>query len=490
LKNRSPDEPDADERTRAHARFQLGQNLVVQYRRTGNFNDLEWGLRHVLDAVEATPPDDPDRAKRLEFLANSLLEALQRFSPEEARSELARGHMQLVVSSLQESVRLTPPDDSGLPWRLNSLAVALRLRFDHSRDIKSEGHLQKDVQIPGDIGDLDQAEEVLQKAAAAAADSVQQAAIYGNLGTTLILRYDVTGDRESLNAAVVAYQNAAAVSPPESPHHAGHLRNLALALARSERDEAGVDQAFTEAAQVALDGPASNPMRAVEFLVQMGQRAEAAAHWVEAAEAFAKAQRRLDALFRAQDTRRFQTRQLGEELDVAVRLAYARARAGQLDGAMVTLECGRGRLLSEALMLSEVDPERLRAVGRPDLAEALAQAVADVRRLEGVSLNPDSAAYLHGSAEASQAQSRLNTILRQAGAIPGMDCIAAEPDSGDIRRLVAGEPVGLHGRHSFQRYGGRGAAGSRSGCRTPMAARSDDEGTAPASARIRRRKSR
>lgn len=239
------EEPESDSWERTHARFLLGQGLVERYHRMGNLSDLEWGIRRTLEAVEATPLNDPDRAKRLEFLANSLLEALERFTPEEMKSAQARSHLRRVISSLEECVHLTPPDDPALPWRLSSLGLASRLRFEHSRD----------------GNDVDKAQEYFEEAIAlaATADPVQRAGIYGNLGTVLMRRYEVTGDRESLEAALKAFQRAAADSTPGSPHHADHLRNLALALAG--KDDAIANEAFAAAA----GSPAQRPWFALRF---------------------------------------------------------------------------------------------------------------------------------------------------------------------------------------------------------------------------------
>jgi hypothetical protein len=92
------EEPN-DAWTRTHARFLLGQCLVGRYRLTGNLSDLEWGLRYAMEAVEATPADDRERAKRLEFVATSLLTAVERFLPGEA-PDLVKSHLGVVVARL------------------------------------------------------------------------------------------------------------------------------------------------------------------------------------------------------------------------------------------------------------------------------------------------------------------------------------------------------------------------------------------------------
>jgi CHAT domain-containing protein len=337
------------------------------------------------------------------------------------KSDLARGHLQLVISSLEECVDLTPPDDPVLPWRLSSLGLAWRVRFEHSRD----------------VNDLDKAQGTLEKATAlaATADPVQRAGIYGNLGAVLLRRYEVTDDRESLEAASAAFQRAAADSTPGSPHHAGHLQNLAYVLALAGKDDVIVDEVFTAA------GSPAHLWYDLEFQLERGKHAEAGGRWDQAATWYAAAQRRLDALVWAQVTRRFQIRQIGEGTDIAVLLAYARARADDPNGAMVALEHGRARLLSDALALSEVDPERLRAVGRSDLAEELTRAKNDVQWLEMASLRPDSGVNFLGGQDAWRVRRRLDGVLSQIRAVPGFGDVLAEPMSRDIRQLVAGRPV-------------------------------------------------
>lgn len=192
------DDPEEDGWTRTHARYLLGQALVGRYRLTGDFDDLEWGLRHLKQAVEETPSDDGDRAKRLEFFASSLLTAVERFSIGEEPA-LVRGHLRRATASLTECVDVTVPEHPNRAWRLSSLGNAFRLRFEHF----------------GEIGDLREAIATQHeaKAAAESADSEQRAGVCANLGTALFRSYEVAGDRSTLEAAVEAFRTV----PPKPP---------------------------------------------------------------------------------------------------------------------------------------------------------------------------------------------------------------------------------------------------------------------------------
>jgi len=456
LLQRAITDSGTDDRTRTHARFLLGQSFVHRYDATGNFTDLELGLRHLLPvieptpydgfpAIQPTPPDDPERPKRLEFFANSLLRVLDRMSPAEARSEVGKGHLRHVISSLEESVRLTAAGDPALPWRLSSLALALKHRFEHSGNVEFKT-LKAGQWTGGDIKDLDQAADNLRQAAAATLLPEQLEGIYGNLGTILLFRYEATNDRDSLASAIDAYQRAAAESSPESPSRGHHLENLARALAQTDADAASVDKAFDDAFLAMADRRSPSPQlgnvhSSLRFLLDRGARAEIRGHWKEAAASYAEAQRQLDALVGAQVTRRFQTRQLAESMDIPVKYAYALARAGDPEAAMMALERGRARLLSEALAMSDIDPDQLRAAGRSDLADALAEAVANVQQLENSALNPDSGAYLVGSDKARSVRARLQNLTNEIQASSDLQHVISPLAERDIRRLIAGQSV-------------------------------------------------
>src|SRR5688572_25393076 len=94
--NRERDNP-----SRTAARHLLGANHVERYRRTSDMSDLETGLRHLLDALEALPDGDPVRGERLQEIAEALLQAVEHITPGES-PPLVASHLTAAESWLEE----------------------------------------------------------------------------------------------------------------------------------------------------------------------------------------------------------------------------------------------------------------------------------------------------------------------------------------------------------------------------------------------------
>ena len=133
---------------------------------------------------------------------------------------------------------------------LSSLGIALTTRFERT----------------GNRADLDAAIAACQQAVAASpADDPDRAGRLSNLGAALRTRFERTGDRADLDAAIAAGQQAAAASPADHPGRAATLSNLSLALrTRFERtgDRADLDAAIAAGQQAVADSPADHPGRA------------------------------------------------------------------------------------------------------------------------------------------------------------------------------------------------------------------------------------
>src|SRR5690606_14847469 len=324
--------------------------------------------------------------------------------------------------SLEEALELTPSDDPARAWRLSSLALGLRLRSESS----------------GSVADLVEAERLLEEALDRAnpEDPRQRAGILGNLGAVLNRRYEITGEREHLERAVAALRKAVEICPPSADLIA-HRQNLARALAVADSPEEVVNEAFAVAEGV----PEDHGWTAVEFERTKGERAEKGGRWPEAAEAYARAEEQLDRLVRVQATREFKTRQIRDGAEIAARLAYARVMCGEPDAALGAVERGRARLLSDALRVALADPERVRAAGYPELAEALREGLSGVRQLEAASLDPDSGAAILGGPRGKQVQQELDRVITRIRSIPGLERLMAPPDPMEIRGMPREAPL-------------------------------------------------
>ena len=103
--------------------------------------------------------------------------------------------------------------------------------------------------------------------------------------------------------------------------------------------------------------------------------------WDEAAEALSHAARATERLALTQLTRQATETWLTAAIDVSPAAAFASAALGQRDAAVMYLEQGRARLLSEALRRTRTDLDELRRL-RPALARAYQVAADRVSALE------------------------------------------------------------------------------------------------------------
>jgi hypothetical protein len=196
--------------------FLLGHLLKQRYDTTGSLNDLQWGLNYLLRATEATPRSAPDRGPRLQYLAQTLLQAVQVMEPGEA-VELVTSHLDAARRWLTESLELAGPDRRAACRSALGMALLLRVTY---------------------LGEADAADRALgelREACGEPADPLVTAACYGNYGQGLMT---VHPDRPGqLDEAVAAFRRALALCPPGSADRLAHTRNLIAALDQAGRSD-------------------------------------------------------------------------------------------------------------------------------------------------------------------------------------------------------------------------------------------------------------
>jgi len=147
-------------------------------------------------------------------------------------------------------VAASPADLPGRATYLSNLGSTLRARFEWT----------------GDRADLNAAVDAGRQAVAAApADDPGRAGYLSDLGGTLQVRFERTGDRADLDAAIDAGRKAVAATPISHPRHAGRLSDLGNALSiRFERtgDRADSDAAIDAGRKAVAATPAGHPSRA------------------------------------------------------------------------------------------------------------------------------------------------------------------------------------------------------------------------------------
>ncbi|MFE0645419.1 CHAT domain-containing protein [Streptomyces sp. NPDC058877] len=119
------------------------------------------------------------------------------------------------VDFLEEAVRISDPEDTGLSGRLLLLSDALRRRYRSHRD-------------PRDLdAAVERCEEALRREPGGEADRTE---MLWSLGRLLELRAFRTGSIEDAEASVASYERALPHCPVGSPHHGDLLDGLGIAL--------------------------------------------------------------------------------------------------------------------------------------------------------------------------------------------------------------------------------------------------------------------
>lgn len=380
--------------------------LVDEYDRSGGAGDLDRAVRTFTEAADSTPEGSAERAARDGDLGTVLLARY------EATGDLR--NLDAAATAHRRAVDATYPDDPDLPLRLDQLATTLRVRA-HRR---------------GDAGEAAEAVRLHERAVAASGDAVSldRAALLANSGGSLRLSADLSGDRHDLERALAAYRAALAMVPRRSrwrgavltdlgnglldhavltgddaeldeavhvlteatlgtgtcePALAGRILNLANALrTRHERHGSPADPAVTGAYRRGCElATTSSPEVELAAGRAWGMWAMRRTAPDEAVQAFDHVFGAAERLVRAQPVRRDAAPWLSAISEVPPAAASALTALGRNAEAVLRLEQGRARFLSEVLARDHADLDRLR-LARPDLAERHRSTARRIGRLE------------------------------------------------------------------------------------------------------------
>jgi len=353
----SPDSPDLPILLNS-----LGIGVSDRYVRTGRLEDMEEAIRIYRRAVECTPPDSPELPENLNNLANGLSDRFARTgSPED---------LEKTIRVYRRSVQCTPPDSPEVPRHLSNLANGLRSRFVHTRR----------------LDDLEEAIRVRQQAVALTpANSPELPRHLNNLAAVLSARFACTGRLEHLEESIQISQQVVARTPPDSPELPMYLTSLGTGLNVRQRLSGRADDveearhAYQRACELGRD---SNPAAVIISGRCWGDWASDRCAWEEAVTAYREALSVVDRLLRDQILRTDKESWLRDAQGMTERMAYALAKVGRAEDAVVALETGRARLLAEALEHSRRDLELLPQSGHTDLYQSYRNASETVQNLQ------------------------------------------------------------------------------------------------------------
>ncbi|MEA3341470.1 MAG: CHAT domain-containing protein, partial [Chloroflexota bacterium] len=254
-----------------------------------------------------------------------------------------------------------------------------------------------------------------------------------------------TGELSDLARAIEVYEQAVEQTPTGSPDLPSRLNNLGTGLrARYARtgelsDLARAIEVYETACQKGQDAALEEALRAAR---NWGGWASEREEWAEAGRAYDYGMAAIERLYRVQLTRRAKETWLREARGLPTHAGYAHARAGNSTNAVLALERGRARLLSEVLERDRADLSALEQA-HPDNYAAYRRAADRVSALSGRELRPAELPPDFDLGEALRAaRAELDAAIESIRALPGYTDFMDTPDWEDVARAVTpGQPL-------------------------------------------------
>ncbi len=263
-----------------------------------------------------------------------------------------------------------------------------------------------------------------------------------NLGTGLSDRYARTGELADLERAIEVYEQAVEQTPSGSPDLPGYLNNLGTGLRnrydRTEKldDLARAIEFYEIACQKGQDTSSEASLGAARNWGDWASKREA---WAEAGRAYGYGMTAIERLYRVQLTRRAKETWLREARGLPARAAYVRARAGDPTDAVLALERGRARLLSEVLERDRADLSALEEA-HPDRYAVYRRAADRISAVSGQELHPDEMPPdFDLTAEMRAAHAELDAAVEAIRDLPGYADFLTAPDWEDVAEAATPE---------------------------------------------------
>ena len=421
----------------------LGCVLIARAELTGFSSDLDAAVDALERAVRMTP-DEPwfkanlavalrqrftangergDERRAAELLGQALsdipagapdrLRILHNASPASAESAPAADQL----ARARALVEATSPGARARPARQAALALRLMNAFQETLD-------------PALLAEaLAACEDGLRTADRG---SVDRPNLLGQKARALLLSYATRGSGDDLLGQAIATADEALNSAADaSPERAAFALTLAQAWtlrssvsgAPGDRDRASA--AFRLATRL---GQRRDPGVALQAGRQWGAWAAEERRWQEAAGAFDGALDAAEELYRRQVGRHGREAWLKLAPGLPADAAVAAARAGWPDRAVLALERGRARMLSDALDRDRAQVSDLRDAGRAELAERFTLAAAELAVRER---SQDSTGEQDDAAMAT-VKAAFDAVVEEIRVLPGHELFLARPTFADV----------------------------------------------------------
>jgi hypothetical protein len=356
---------------RAAALDGLGRALRARYDHTGNRRDLERSAAAQAESLAGTPTAAPERAARLNNLANARWVSYQVTGDLGALDDAVAGYQEAARAAMNPEARAACLLGLGsahwAEWSrhrttvdLDAATAAYTEALTHVPvDTPIAAHCRLDLGAAhlahwrerGRTDDLDTAIEhwTFVRTATSAEPDVVEAAT-GNLAAALWERYETRHDERDLDQAVDLLVGG--LDRPGTSTPSGQLLTLAGALRRRHAlhgDPADLTAGLAHYRSACAAGLASDPAVALVAGQRWGAWASEQGRLVDADRAYVGATTAALRLYGWQGTQAHVRVWLGEAVGLAEQHAWVQCRLDRPAAAVLTLERGRAYLLSEAL---------------------------------------------------------------------------------------------------------------------------------------------
>jgi CHAT domain-containing protein len=393
----------------------LGESLHDRYRHTGRVSDLDGATQAIREAVNLVPAEP----EYLGSLGSALLD----------RYELM-GDPRLLAAAIDALDRVeerAPLNWSKRPALLTIKGNALWARY--NRDKRP--------------ADLDAAIEAYRETIRVSNPEAERFPQYlGNLGTGLVGRYTYTRRLTDLDDAVEAQERAAKEIRPGSPRESAFHNNLGVVLQERHKrkgllaDKKAAVDAYRQACVAGIDMATEVALSAAQV---WGGWASDRGEWPEAVEAYRFAISAMERIVHIQLARSDKQEWLNRAQGLTIEAAYATARGGAGEEAVLILEKGRTMLLTGALDRNWADLGALKQQGHTQLALRYERVAARLRELD-VGLVQD-AGVEPNAEEAASAWRELEEAIAEIRAVPDFSTFLAPISFEHVQEAASEAPL-------------------------------------------------
>ncbi|ALG68702.1 CHAT domain-containing protein [Beggiatoa leptomitoformis] len=335
-----------------------GVKYLEKFWKEGQITDLDDAIEKLKFTVDRTKSDSPALIERLNSLGIAVQEYAARLSSKESYNKCFEIYQQLIakIPNHCDSFALL----SGLK---NNLAISAKNFCSKGSKFFGEDRLkcfEKDmVKYSSEaIEHYAQAIELKESLP----PNLELPLLHHTLGNCLTDHYERLKTPSDLIEGLKAYEESVEKTPRNSSNYPKFLNGLATAYI-NRYDASGESQDLDnginkcrEAIKLGEEYSLEERAGAARNLLNWGYKYE---NWNLIEEAYPVVQKNSNLLVEKQLLREHQEAFLKDTQGIAVRVAYARIRTKQLEGAVEALEQGVARLLSSALARSNADLAQL-----------------------------------------------------------------------------------------------------------------------------------